>query len=182
VWPARLYGHARAGGGPAPQLQLQAGRRRAQSRLLGRRQQRDRVPPQSGLGRACRGCHRGKLCRSRGVGTTHQGWHLGRRSAIAPRGSRAENREIVGVLGRGAGLITGGPEAVRHGDRRPFNLPSSVPLHCASSGGASTHPSMRTCWTRVGAARSILGKALACLFSSATLCWFFVWPHGSPEC
>src|SRR5262249_9192184 len=36
-------------------------------------------------GGACRGCNRGKLCRSRGVGTTHQGWHLGRRSAIAPR-------------------------------------------------------------------------------------------------
>src|SRR5262249_40513169 len=86
VWPARLYGRPRAGGGPAPQLQLQAGRRRAQSRLLGRRQRRDRVPPQSGLGRACRGSNRGKLCRSRGVGTTHQGGHLGRRSAIAPRG------------------------------------------------------------------------------------------------
>jgi hypothetical protein len=53
--------------------------------------------------------------------------------------------------------------------------------HRAYSGGASTHPSMRTCWTRVGAARPVLGKAIKCLFSSATLCWFFVWPHGSPE-
>src|SRR5262249_21147374 len=53
---------------------------------------RDRVPPQSGLGRACRGCNRGKLCRSRGVGTTHQGRHLGRRSAIAPRGGIVSKR------------------------------------------------------------------------------------------
>jgi hypothetical protein len=64
-------------GGAAPQLQLQGGRRRAQSGLLGRRQRRDRVPPQSGLGRACPRCNRGKLCPSRGVGTTHQGLAFG---------------------------------------------------------------------------------------------------------
>ena len=76
-----------------------SGRRQArQSRLLGRRQRCDPVPPQSGLGRACRGCNRGKLCRSRGVGTTHQGWHLGRRSAIAPRGEhRVEAARLPSV-------------------------------------------------------------------------------------
>jgi hypothetical protein len=100
----------------APQLQLQGGRRRAQSGLLGRRQRRDRVPPQSGRGRACPRCNRGKLCPSRGVGTTHQGWHLGRRSAIAPRSRIVSGRSVVwgSCSARGeAGVVNAGAPARR---------------------------------------------------------------------
>src|SRR5436190_9181810 len=124
----RAFMATRAGGGPAPQLQLQAGRRRAQSRLQGRRQRRDRVPPQSGLGRACRGCNRGKLCPSRGVGTTHQGWHLGRRSAIAPRGEhRVEAARLPSVATYSKLLLATEPPRTR----------AAVPAQTDAGGGST---------------------------------------------